>query len=515
MKLIRMLIAIGLACLSLTAVVCHAADEAGKVLFSRGVVSAVDGQDSRRGLRAGDAVYEGDRIITGRAGIVQIHLSDGALLGLRGSSEYQIKTQKFEPEEGIAEQAGELFSGWMRMITGAIGRTRPDNVRVGSSVATIGIRGTVFQLIHVPEEGLEGFNDVEPGSYVMLEDGRIDFFNEAGSRRLMPGDVAFVGLANRRPLPRPDRQELFARRLQQILAFRQEQQAERFRTALQMHLFNQYTSSVENSLQTVLDKELVQTTFKNIGALGSYIPAGRYQRLKAGESNLELLNTDTTRLLSRMAGDPGDGSVDLLFASGTATPLALGQTLIGGLASQVHWGIWREGSYTAVNSVTGAYSQTGDWHYILASKVQPDPALLSARLDGTFTYSYLGGTPLTNTQGLGSSVSPGSLGSIAAGQLQVDFTNSQMQAGLALNLPNQPTQVNVFGGGTLADFYNGSLNLADGTASVVGNMKGAFVGPTAEGAIATVGISDFGSNANYQGVAAFERTGAGSAVSVP
>ena len=181
----------------------YAAESAGKVLFATGIVSAIDEQDSRRGLQAGDPVFEGDRIVTGRNAVVQMHLSDGAVLGLRGNSNYLIETQKFEPESGIAEQAGELFSGWMRMVTGAIGRSNPTSVRQSTSVATIGIRGTVFQVIHVPEGGLEGFNDVEPGSYVMLEEGNIEFFNREGSRRLVPGDVAFVGLASQKPQPRP------------------------------------------------------------------------------------------------------------------------------------------------------------------------------------------------------------------------------------------------------------------------------------------------------------------------
>ena len=282
---------------------------------------------------------------------------------------------------------------------------------------------------------------------------------------------------------------------------------------MEQRLRAEYQDSLSNSLQTLLDSEVVQTTFVNLGALSSYSPEGRYQRLLAGQANLQILQTDQTRLLSGMRANPGDGSIDTLFATGDAPPVAVGQAFVAGLASQIHWGVWRQGSFEAVNSVSGAHSPTGDWHYILASNVQPDPALLSSQLNGAFTYEYIGGTPLTDSLAAANFANPDSLGRIAGGRLQVDFDSNLMRAGLALALPNQGSVIGVSGGGTLADFYQGGFGLADSSATVTGNIKGAFVGPTAEGAIASVGVNDIGNNASYQGVAAFERTG--TAASLP
>lgn len=483
-----------------------AVDEAGRVIFARGVVSAVDESDSRRGLRTGDLVHEGDRIVTGRSAVVQIHLSDGALLGLRGNSEYLIARQQYEPESDLAEQAGELFSGWMRMITGAIGKSRPDNVRVSTSVATIGIRGTVFQLLHVPESGLEGFNDVDPGSYVMLEDGGIDFFNDGGMRRVGAGEVAFAGALSQQPEPRPDRRHLFARHLESLSVSRDDVR----RLRLQYFLREQ-NSDANGSLQTVLDKEILSTTFVNLGALSSYSPGGRNVRLTAGAANLLYAAGDATRVLTGVRGDPGDASLDFLQFSGGA-PVATGQALIGGVYSQVHWGIWREGTFDAVNSSTGPYAVTGDWHYMFASNLQPDPSVLTATLTGSFTYDYVGGTPLTNSTGAADFTNVATIGRILGGQLNVDFGSALMQADLGLSLPDVLTPVAVSGGGSLTQFYATGLTLADGLGVVSGNIQGAFVGPAAEGAISAVEINDAGNNANYQGMAAFERTGPGVAL---
>lgn len=484
----------------------HAADEAGRVLFARGVVSALDEADSRRGLRNGDPVYEGERIITGRSAVVQIHLSDGALLGLRGNSEYLIERQQYEPESDLAEQAGELFSGWMRMITGAIGKSRPNNVRVSTSVATIGIRGTVFQLLHVPETGLEGFNDVEPGSYVMLEDGGIDFFNDGGVRRVDAGGVAFAGALGQAPTPRPDHRHLFARHLESLSVTRDDLR----RLRLQYFLREQ-SNDVDGSLQTVLDKEILSTTFVNLGALTSYSPGGRNVRLVAGGDNVLYTSNDTTRLLTGLRGDPGDASIDFLQANGSGGPLSTGQALIGGLSSQVHWGIWREGTFDASNSSTGPYAVTGDWHYMMASNIQVDPAVLASSLTGSFSYSYVGGTLLSDSTGAADFANAASIGQVQSGQLNVDFGSALMQANLSLSLPNQGLTVGMSGGGSLTQFYDSGLTLSDGGA-VTGNLQGAFIGPTAEGAISAIEINDADNNANYQGMAVFERTGPGVAL---
>lgn len=473
--------------------------EAGKVLFARGVVSAVDEQDARRGLRAGATVFEGERIITGRGAITQIHLSDGALLGLRGSSSYLIERQRFDEEEGLAEQAGELLSGWMRMITGAIGKSRPDNVRISTSVATIGIRGTVFQLLHVPEQGLEGFNDVEPGSYVMLEDGSVDFFNAAGSRHVRAGDVAFVGLGQQQPQPRPERRELFSRKLQAALAAGSDTR----RLRIQRFLREQ-ASELSNPLASQLDREILAATFVNVGAIGTFWPSRDAVRF-SGPANLKYATLDNTRILTGMRAPDDSVGLDILEAQPGSAPVAVGQALLGGAASQVHWGIWREGSFVALDDTLSPYAQTGDWHYVMASNIQTDPSLLLSRLNGVFRYSYVGGTPLVNNA-IGGLGTDGAVGRVLGGQMEVDFGTGDLQAQLGLALPNQSSAVGVSGVGSLDDYYGPGLSMTDGV-DVNAALRGAFVGPNAEGAVGALLVNDIGNNANYQGVVVFERTG--------
>src|SRR5690606_34239218 len=85
-------IAVLLGCMTIVA---HAAEQAGKILYSRGSVSIVHLQDRARGGRTGAPLYEGDRIVPGNGAVAQIRLSDGALFALRGSSDYQIEKQQY------------------------------------------------------------------------------------------------------------------------------------------------------------------------------------------------------------------------------------------------------------------------------------------------------------------------------------------------------------------------------------------------------------------------------------
>ncbi|PKM22368.1 MAG: hypothetical protein CVV10_04695, partial [Gammaproteobacteria bacterium HGW-Gammaproteobacteria-14] len=188
----------------------QAATEAGRILFARGVVSIVDENESARQVRAGAVFNEGDRVVTGSNSIVQLRLTDGALTALRSNSEYHIQRQRFDEVAGIYEQAGRLVSGWMRSVTGTIGARSPGNVSQGTSVATIGIRGTVYQIIHVPEEGLPEFPNLTPGSYIYLEEGQIEVTNAAGSRLVMPGQVVRVRGANDAPELAPELADMFS-----------------------------------------------------------------------------------------------------------------------------------------------------------------------------------------------------------------------------------------------------------------------------------------------------------------
>ncbi len=119
------------------------ADEAAaRVEKLSGVVEAIAGDQPPRRLVLGAGVASGERIQVGADANVTLRFRDESRfdIGAHGV----LVVDRFEmgkkPEEGAF--AARILKGSFRFITGLIARNRPSSMRVGLSVATIGIRGT-------------------------------------------------------------------------------------------------------------------------------------------------------------------------------------------------------------------------------------------------------------------------------------------------------------------------------------------------------------------------------------
>lgn len=118
--------------------------QAGFVKSVRGNVQLLNGAGAARTASPGDALGAVDRIVTGPDSSAAVVLRDDTTLVVGPSSRLDLKEFHFD---GTTREGGILLSllrGSMRMITGLIGKTNPDAVRVETQTATIGIRGTDF-----------------------------------------------------------------------------------------------------------------------------------------------------------------------------------------------------------------------------------------------------------------------------------------------------------------------------------------------------------------------------------
>lgn len=118
--------------------------QAGFVKSVRGSVQLLNGAGAARAASPGDALGAVDRIVTGPDSSASVVLRDDTTLVVGPSSRLDLKEFHFD---GTTRDGGMLLSllrGSMRMITGLIGKTNPDAVRVETQTATIGIRGTDF-----------------------------------------------------------------------------------------------------------------------------------------------------------------------------------------------------------------------------------------------------------------------------------------------------------------------------------------------------------------------------------
>jgi len=120
----------------------------GRIALLRGKASATEDDQSTRVLLVGAAVYERDQIRTGIKSFIVIAFNDKTRVTLSPNSAFRIEEHEFKPEQ--PDENNSFFSflqGGLRLITGAIGRLNRKAFRIGTPTATIGIRGTGFDLI--------------------------------------------------------------------------------------------------------------------------------------------------------------------------------------------------------------------------------------------------------------------------------------------------------------------------------------------------------------------------------
>lgn len=122
--------------------IAQADDSMGYTVFVRGAVTAQKFGGAIRLLGADAPLYEGDTLSTAKKSFVVINLEDGTRMVLRPNTMF--KFEEFEPEKNRAVMR--LFRGGLRALTGFISKRNTSGFRIRAGVATIGIRGTKFDL---------------------------------------------------------------------------------------------------------------------------------------------------------------------------------------------------------------------------------------------------------------------------------------------------------------------------------------------------------------------------------
>jgi hypothetical protein len=127
-----------------------AEDSAGMVVASRGEVIALSNGGSRE-LKQGDFIYESDEIITSNKSFAVLQFVDGAKVTVRPDSTVIIEQYLYNGNDGDAAELS-LVSGGLRVITGAMAKTHPENYKVRTPVALMGVRGTEFSVMLCGDE---------------------------------------------------------------------------------------------------------------------------------------------------------------------------------------------------------------------------------------------------------------------------------------------------------------------------------------------------------------------------
>ncbi|XPV75122.1 MAG: FecR family protein [Desulfovibrio sp.] len=138
-----------LRCLVLLTILCGptggaiAADFIGSVKTISGEAGIVR-QGDRWAVKIGDHIMQGDILVTGSDSSMGVIFRDDTILSLGESSQITVSDFVFDPVHDNVSFISNMAEGSAQFITGQIAKVAPENMRVETPLATIGIRGTRF-----------------------------------------------------------------------------------------------------------------------------------------------------------------------------------------------------------------------------------------------------------------------------------------------------------------------------------------------------------------------------------
>ena len=445
---------------------------AGKVLLAVGDVAALRGTERVR-LTAGAAVNVGDTVLTGAQSHAQLRFADDALVALKPDSEFRIERFNFTgASDGSEVAVFRLVKGGFRTLTGQIGKLNRDQYQLLTTQATIGIRGTHYQVqICLAGQCTTGGAPVRSGMYGGVYEGRVAVSNSLGADEYGAEEFFYVpdGEAPQRWLSQPDflSDQLGGRRLTASLALEQLRLAKIGDIEIPLALgAPSFTFSATEDLATP-----------------GLVSAGKSVIVGSDRYTLELDSTTNANLQLGIGGGQmtsfNNGS--LVAGVGTASIVDVGSEGAGSgipSGSGLNWGRW-QGPGSTISQTLGnqvVHNDGGNLHYIYGNIASSMPT------SGQVSYAPIGGTLPTDS-------GTGAVGTlISAGAINVNFTTAQLAlTGLAVGFPNATYTM---AGST--SILNGQFSTAPVGANagcagggcqslIAGNFAGFFAGPGAAG----------------------------------
>lgn len=191
-----------LACLLLSLFSCAAtwADEiAAQIVFATGQAQILAGTGVARPATRGGEVRAGETVDT-RDGRVQLRFVDGASMSLQPATQFRVDRFRYVGRGEAANGDGvvmSLIKGGLRTVTGWLGKRDRTQYQMGTSVATIGIRGTDY-----------GAEFDGSGLIVRTYAGLVEVCSRVGCVEVPAGKEVWVRGLDERPRLREHAQEM-------------------------------------------------------------------------------------------------------------------------------------------------------------------------------------------------------------------------------------------------------------------------------------------------------------------
>ena len=190
----------------------------GRVALMRGTMSATGVNDVKRNMTRGAPLHEGDTLETGRGSYAVLIMRDRGRITLKPGTRFRIDKYREPPtpeaSSSLFGAALSLLKGGVRVLTGLIGKNAPDSVTVSTSQATIGIRGTGFDIDDLGPCGSGGpcglHASVWLGTITMRNDKGTWIIETNVNAQLAGRDavLVFVSQAPVFDVPRPDQVDI-------------------------------------------------------------------------------------------------------------------------------------------------------------------------------------------------------------------------------------------------------------------------------------------------------------------
>jgi FecR protein len=182
---------------------------AGRVQYVHGKVQLTTATGVTHAVKKGDAVNEGDTLVSAQTASAQIRMVDGGMVAMRPDTKLKIDRFTFDgQEDGTERSFFSVFKGGFRAITGTIGKKNKVNYRITTPATTIGIRGTDHETYVVTPDSLLAAG-TPVGTYNKVNLGETSMTTEKGTIFVLPNQMGFVGAADQMPELQPVNLDIF------------------------------------------------------------------------------------------------------------------------------------------------------------------------------------------------------------------------------------------------------------------------------------------------------------------
>jgi hypothetical protein len=125
----------------------NAIQASAKIVTAEGVVNAVDASGQRRRVVDGGSIYPGDLVETGGGTRAVLAFRDDTRITLGSATRFRVDNFVYDSQNaGEGRFLASVLRGSVRALTGLIAKANNRNVGFSTATATIGIRGTGFDV---------------------------------------------------------------------------------------------------------------------------------------------------------------------------------------------------------------------------------------------------------------------------------------------------------------------------------------------------------------------------------